>query len=43
VTWLSWDRIKESLDVEFDPEPFVRITVGQNVWIPFGGKVKTPQ
>lgn len=42
VTSLLWDRTKESLEVEFDPEPFVRVTVGEPVWIPFGGKVAKP-
>lgn len=48
ITGLTWDRNKESLEVEFDPEPFefdghgrplrpVRIGVGQDVWIPLGG------
>ncbi len=49
VTGLTWDRSKENLEVEFDPEPFeidpqgrptrrVRISVGQDVWIPQGGE-----
>ena len=33
VTGLTWDRAKGSLQVEFDPEPFQRITVGEVVWI----------
>lgn len=44
VTSLRWDRSKESLEVEFDPEPFEvdsqgrnvrpsRIAVGQTAWI----------
>jgi len=48
ITGLTWDRVKENLEVEFDPEPFefdahgrpvrpVRIGVGQDVWIPMGG------
>ena len=48
ITGLTWDRVKENLEVEFDPEPFefdahgrpvrpVRISVGQDVWIPMGG------
>ena len=43
-----WDRAKDSLEVEFDPEPFEedaqgrpvrrsRVTVGADVWIPIGG------
>ncbi len=49
VTGLTWDRSKENLEVEFDPEPFevdpqgrptrlVRISVGQDAWIPLGGE-----
>lgn len=49
VTGLTWDRTKESLEVEFDPEPFevdtngrpvrtVRIVIGDDVWIPLGGE-----
>jgi hypothetical protein len=49
VTGISWDRIKENLEVEFDPEPFEldehgrpaalnRIAVGERLWIPRGGK-----
>jgi hypothetical protein len=33
VTGLAWDRAKGSLQVEFDPEPFQRIVVGEVVWI----------
>jgi hypothetical protein len=49
VTSILWDRTKDSLQVEFDPEPFeadpagrpvraVRITVGVDVWVPLGGE-----
>lgn len=49
VTNLRWDRPKESLEVEFDPEPFevdskgrpvrpTRVTLGQTVWVPLGGE-----
>lgn len=45
VTGLIWDRTRESLEVEFDPEPYeadaagrpvraLRISVGDDVWIP---------
>jgi len=48
VTGLTWDRSKESLQVEFDPEPFEldargqpvapnRVVVGDTVWIALGG------
>lgn len=51
ITGLLWDRSKESLEVEFDPEPFEldaqgrpvranRITVGETVRIPLGGPVR---
>jgi len=46
VSGLSWDRSKDSLQVEFDPEPFEfdrngqpvgpnRVVVGDTVWIEF--------
>ena len=45
ISWLTWDRAKHSLEVEFDPEPFEmdannrpvgpnRIAVGDEVWVP---------
>ena len=37
VTHLTWDEARESLQVEFDPEPGIRIAVGSPVWIPVGG------
>jgi hypothetical protein len=48
VTGVTWDRTKESIEVEFDPEPFEldergrpaapnRVAVGLDVWIPMGG------
>ena len=52
VTGLKWDWTRAALEVEFDPEPFeidmdgkplprrVRVTCGQDVWIPLGGRVK---
>jgi len=33
VTSVLWDRVSGSLTVEFDPEPFQRIAVGDEVWI----------
>jgi len=33
VTSVAWDRVSGSLTVEFDPEPFQRIAVGDEVWI----------
>ncbi len=41
VTSLVWDRAKDSLEIEFDPEPKTRISIGETVWIPIGGK--TPE
>jgi hypothetical protein len=29
----TWSRVGGSLEVEFDPEPFQRIAVGDEVWI----------
>jgi hypothetical protein len=48
VTNLKWERSKDSLEIEFDPEPLrfdangralgpLRIAVGDEVWIPLGG------
>jgi hypothetical protein len=48
VTNLKWDRTRESLEIEFDPDPYRldaagrpvggnRITVGLDVWVPLGG------
>lgn len=33
VTLALWDRVSGSLTVEFDPEPLVRIAVGDEVWV----------
>ncbi|MFM7137773.1 MAG: hypothetical protein ACKO1M_12000 [Planctomycetota bacterium] len=33
VTRATWSRTGGSLEVEFDPEPFQRISVGDEVWI----------
>lgn len=33
VTHVVWNRVSGSLEVEFDPEPFQRIAVGEEVWI----------
>ena len=37
VTHLTWDEAKESLEVEFDPEPGRRVFIGDAVWVPLGG------
>lgn len=33
ITRVVWNRVGGSLEVEFDPEPFQRIAVGDEVWI----------
>ena len=33
ITRATWSRVGGSLEVEFDPEPFQRIAVGDEVWI----------
>jgi hypothetical protein len=33
VTLVQWDRVSGSLTVEFEPQPFERIAVGDEVWI----------
>ncbi len=33
ITRVAWSRVAGSLEVEFDPEPFQRIAVGDEVWI----------
>jgi hypothetical protein len=33
ITRVVWSRVSGSLEVEFDPEPFQRIAVGDEVWI----------
>jgi hypothetical protein len=54
VTGVAWDRSKENMEIEFDPEPFEldhhgrpaalnRVAVGERLWIPMGGtKAATP-
>lgn len=37
ISRLIWDRSRGSLEVEFDPEPFQRISVGAIVWISLDG------
>lgn len=33
ITAVAWERVSGSLTVEFDPEPLLRIAVGDEVWI----------
>lgn len=37
VTGIVWDRTKGALSVEFDPEPFQRVAVGDVVWVALDG------
>jgi hypothetical protein len=54
VSGLIWDRTKESLEVEVDPDDFEvnvegqpiranRIAVGEEVWVPLGGSMNIPK
>jgi hypothetical protein len=33
ITGIHWDRARSSLEIEFDPEPLQRVSVGEVVWI----------
>jgi len=33
VTRVEWVRVQGSLTIEFDPEPDIRIAVGDSVWV----------
>lgn len=33
ITRVEWSRVSGSLEVEFHPEPFQRVAVGDEVWI----------
>jgi hypothetical protein len=37
VTSIQWDKTKEALDVEFNPEPLRRVSVGDTVWVVIDG------
>lgn len=37
VTELKWNRVNDSLEVEFDPLPNYRIFVGESVWVHLDG------
>lgn len=37
VTVLKWNRVNDSLEVEFDPLPNHRIFVGESVWVHLDG------
>lgn len=38
ITGVTWDRVRGSLTVEFDPEPMQRIAVGDEVWLALDGE-----
>lgn len=38
ITRAAWSRVTGSLEIEFDPEPQTRISVGEEVWIQIDGK-----
>lgn len=40
ISRVEWSRPHGSLEVEFDPEPFVRISVGDIVWLQLEGEQK---
>jgi len=33
VTHLDWNRVNNSLDIEFDPVDHARVCVGDSVWV----------
>ncbi len=41
ISGIEWDRARESLTVEFDPEPFVRVALGDVCWIHLNGENQT--
>ena len=43
ITQVQWDRVSGSLTVEFDPQPFERIAVGDEVWIDLNPAPKKPE
>jgi hypothetical protein len=42
VTKVIWDRVSGGLTVEFDPQPFTRIAVGDEVWIDLNPRPAEP-
>ena len=42
VTRVAWSRVSGSLEVEFDPEPFQRIAVGDEVWVDLNPASEAP-
>jgi len=43
VTRVAWERVSRSLTVEFDPEPFVRIAVGDEMFVDLNPAPSTPR
>jgi hypothetical protein len=42
ITAATWERVSGGLSVEFHPEPFVRVAVGDEVWIDLNPAPATP-
>lgn len=42
ITAVHWERVSGGLEVEFHPEPFVRIAVGDEVWVDLNPAPTTP-
>jgi hypothetical protein len=42
ITGLAWSRPHGSLEVEFDPQPNIRVAVGDMVWIALDGPARPP-
>jgi len=42
VTMVAWNRVSGSLTVEFDPQPFERIAVGDEVWVDLNPSPSAP-
>lgn len=42
ITRVEWDRVSGGLEVEFSPEPLLRIAVGDEVWIDLNPRPPLP-
>ena len=42
ITRVEWDRVSGGLEVEFSPEPLLRIAVGDEVWIDLNPRPPQP-
>jgi hypothetical protein len=43
ISRVAWNRVSGSLEVEFSPEPLLRIAVGDEVWIDLNPKPADPE